>query len=57
MDWYRAVKSFINDLEDEREDMVIKFINVQKPERLINVRNKIQENVYNYEKPSQHAEF
>lgn len=54
MDWYRAVNSFINNLEDERKDMVIKFINGQKPERLINVRNKMQENVYNYEKPSQH---
>lgn len=57
MNWYRAVNSIINNLEDEREDMVIKFINDQKPERLINVRNKMQENVYYYEKPSQHDEF
>lgn len=45
MGGYKALNSFINNSENEREDMVIKFINDQKPARLIHVRNEMQENV------------
>lgn len=49
MDWYRAVDGFINNVEDNREGMVTKFMNDSKPERLINTWNKMQDHVYDYD--------
>lgn len=54
---HRAFNNFINNFEDERGDMVIKFINDYTPERLINVRNKMQGNVYVYDESSPQTKF
>lgn len=41
----------------KREDMVIKFINDYKPKILINIRNSMQENVYDYDRIHQQMKF